>query len=227
MKIYQYTLLAMSLFSTLASFAQNEQSEQIQEQSIAPTNLDNQFKDESASNRVNKKFSLMLSAGIGFGDQGNGILGGYFLDPNSIIEAEYFTSEDDSKEDVLNGYKYSSTNFKQETDSLNVSLKYFLANSFYIKPGLFYVDYRYVTKGYFFGDADIKRKDLGMSFSIGNQWQWQNFTLGCDWFGIQSGVVNLSKSGEDNTIFSDLEGRTQDKTWLTATLLKLNIGASF
>jgi hypothetical protein len=222
MNNFKAGMLIVGMLGSLSILAQTEEtSTSVQEKQ------NNQFSDDSANNRVNKQFELMLSLGINFSDAGAGVTAGYYLNPNSIIEAELFTSEDDSKDEVNNSYKYSNVNFRQTTDSFSANLKYFTANSFYIRPGLFYVDYQYKSEGYLFGDADITRKDLGVSFAIGNQWQWENFTIGCEWIGIQAGVLNLSKSGRDNTLFSDIDGRSKDNSWASASLLKLNIGASF
>ncbi len=191
------------------------------------SNPDNQFNDVSAKNRVGQQFELMLSLGVNYSDAGAGLTGGYYFNPNSILELELFSSEDDSRDDVNNDYKYSNVNFRQTTDAVSANWKYFTGNSFYIRPGIFYVDYQYKTEGYIFGNSDISRKDLGVSFGIGNQWQWENFTIGCEWIGLQAGMLNLSRSGRDNTLFSDIDGRGTDRDWKSASLLKLNIGASF
>jgi hypothetical protein len=39
------------------------------------------------------------------------------------------------------------------------------------------VDSKYDTRRAFEGSS------TAASFSLGNQWQWENFTLGCDWIG--------------------------------------------
>ena len=68
------------------------------------------------------------------------------------------------------------------------------------------------TGGGGYKTLDATASNIGVEVHIGNQWQWSNFTLGCDWVGYffalsksfsggdASGVVADSKQSRESSI---------------------------
>ena len=48
-------------------------------------------------------------------------------------------------------------------------------------------------------------KKGGATLKIGNQWQWENFTLGVDWIGAAVELVDLGSKGRDLSEIENLE----------------------
>lgn len=168
--------------------------------------------DESIKNRENKRFQLTASfLGGAFESRASSLELGYFLSINEVASFEYRYLDGDSAEHDESG----------EGFSLNVSYKKFVSNSFYIKPQLYYRSqnirtYTFSTTPFFRTEEySEKFKDLGVMFVIGNQWQWENFTLGCDWLGLGGPVI----------ITNDPDG--YDYPELSASVLNFYLGLSF
>lgn len=52
--------------------------------------------------------------------------------------------------------------------------------------------------------------DMSWDSGIGNRWQWQSFTLGCEWFGFYTRGAKLShKLENDEDPTADAEKRRQ------------------
>ncbi len=66
---------------------------------------------------------------------------------------------------------------------MGLHYKEFVGNSFYWKGGLDYRQTEYI-ENHVTDEAHIKGNSWALSIVIGNQWQWENFTLGCDWIGF-------------------------------------------
>ncbi|WP_374077267.1 hypothetical protein [Bdellovibrio bacteriovorus] len=138
-------------------------------------------KDSSEHMRMNKKITVQWQL---FGSGANGtsqsaIIAGYHLDRNSIIQLEAGGGG--------NSFRtfFSSSEYSYNSYSVGAHFKKFLGNSFYVKTG---VDYRSVDYVFNYGYSSVKTgfegNSLAASLVIGNQWQWDNFTLGCDWIGL-------------------------------------------
>jgi hypothetical protein len=156
-----------------------------------------------------------------------GINGGYFIDADKLVQIE------------VNRGKLGLSSFDIATESLGVNLKYFTGNSFYVKAG---AAYRSVSmkNAICFNCAANNRVDLGAAnaiaaeLAVGNQWQWENFTFGCDWIGL---MVPLVTAGGD-PVPTDIAMADRDRTEInnlwnqlnkspTTTLLRFYLGASF
>lgn len=196
--------------------------------------------DSSAANRLHKKVTLAAElSGMGPGlITGTGLSAGYFLNRNQVILAEYkggkigvtrrWTTYSNGVENVAES-EGSGT-------SVGVYFKQFFGNSFYIKPGVDVakVNYEFSPKSTAFGNyrSEFEATTVGANFSIGNQWQWENFTLGCDWIGLRQAISrNFSKDSiVGNFSAQDKADFEKDKDLFTKgspLALRFYLGASF
>ena len=113
--------------------------------------------------------------------------------------------------DSLVGLRFGARASHQENQT-NVTLQYkrFTDNSFYLAPEIFYLNY---TEK-FNRSKDDELTGMGLGLRLGNQWQWDNFTLGCDWVGIGRTMVYFKST-------------TSDKNFYTVTLANVYLGWSF
>jgi hypothetical protein len=160
------------------------------------------FAATSEEGRVNKKYELSLQTGGDYRFFGTQISGMYFLDPNNLV-----------------GFKIGTgSSGEQNQTNISAQYKHFYNNSFYIAGETFYLNTTEDIDGYW-GDffnlhSYASYSSLGAGVRIGNQWTWENFTLGCDWVGVGHRVGRFRKDSPD---VSDT----------TVTYLNLIIGASF
>jgi hypothetical protein len=134
-------------------------------------------------------------------------LGGfYFLNSNNLI-----------------GFKVGVDREGEERQTnITSQYKHYVGNSFYVAGEVFYLHTREKEEIKFFRDAGTlsdKRElaeysSLGVGVRIGNQWTWENLTIGCDWIGLgqRVGIFKKESSKLDNTTF---------------TLINVIIGVSF
>lgn len=114
-----------------------------------------------------------------------------------------------------------TTDGARDPKQTNVALQYkkFAGNSFYFAPELYYLNYfeNDQTDNSFllFPDENERFSAVGVGIRFGNQWQWENFTLGVDWFGIGGNFIYWR---HDEEIFD------MPVTW---TLLNLHLGWAF
>lgn len=98
---------------------------------------------------------------------------------------------------------------------VGLQYKHFTGNSFYLAPELFYINYtENDDTPSFFDRKDERITALGLSFKIGNQWQWKHFTVGCDWVGLGRTLIHFNRTDD---FLSDL----------SFTLLNVYVGWSF
>ena len=148
----------------------------------------NLFAQSSMQNREGKRFQLTGSpAGVNFSASGTGFQAAYFLSTNSQVGFGIYD---------IDGFDFRGT-------GAELFYKHFESNTFYYKPS---IGYRNVTNDEdffdFFGStetADTRLRDLAVGIKIGNQWQFDSFTLGCDWFGYSHVVANFGRDDEAET----------------------------
>ncbi|MBY0451864.1 MAG: hypothetical protein K2P92_02435 [Bdellovibrionaceae bacterium] len=140
--------------------------------------------DTSSFNRKNKTVSFYYEA-TGGTQSGYTLNAAYFLRPDLQLMFEY--SVFGSKADWF-FYKALAKAFGNYTDETidagsGLHLKYFMGNSIYMRVGASHRDYHYTrtfnsnsNQSYF--DAEVNYLTLG----FGNDWQWDNFLLGLEWF---------------------------------------------
>ena len=231
-------LLVLFIFSGFVVSAKETSGEYV----IVKKNLKEILEDSSEANRIGKQFSLQLTvAGIGpSAAPAQAISGAYFLERNKQLLFEIQQSGV-----LYSRYRYEyvngvSTEYKPEVKMRRIGAHYkqFVSNSFYFRTGFDYnhVDYKYDLISSSFNSGTIgsfSSDSLIANFTIGNQWQWEQFTLGCDWIGIASPLYTKTsdltyKGSQDSSIKDDIEA--DQKYYITdnsAILLRLYLGFTF
>lgn len=132
----------------------------------------------STEARENKKVQIALGM-IGHEYVGFSALTahvGFFLDSENILFARYSN---------LNGRGFDNSD-SAKLRAVTVGLRHFVGSSFNLTPSIYYK--RTVEDGDFslFTSQRTRKvyEDMGIGFRIGNEWQWDSFMIGCDWFGI-------------------------------------------
>ena len=192
------------------------------------------YEDSSEYNRMNKSYqiSAQLFGANPTATTGGGLSVGYFLDRNSMIMADVTSGRTGDNNLFLDNYDVTGTSF-------GLHYKRFFGNSFYARVGLDqrHIDYKYNYDGIFVSDYDSSMKftadSLGASIVIGNQWQWENFTMGCDWIGATQPLTHTIKNEELGGNIDQIDRNRLEKdkktlvTDLTGQGLRFYLGASF
>jgi len=188
------------------------------------------YEGTSEHNRMDKQYSLNLVA-LGFGPSvatSSGVNAGLFLDRNNLLELEYVSGRP-----LTIDWGNSYDHLDSKTSSFGVHLKHFAGNSFYVRGGLDYrmadYDYTYNYSSTDKGESKFNGDSIAATVIIGNQWQWQNFTLGCDWIGVALPITSQVKSESvvgDKPYYFEKDKDTLLKKTATV-LLRLYAGASF
>lgn len=214
-----------TLFTTSTAWADNVQ--------VVDPPTETIYRDSSAFNRMNKNYSLTYMA-FGIGPSRSGSIGltlGVFLSRNSQIDFEVVSG----RPLWTNWYTWSEYDIK--TSSAGIHYKHFLGNSFYFRVGADYrkVNYRHTSRDIFTNEIQTENRFEGDSITgtilIGNQWQWENFTLGCDWFGYALPVTSSVHSESVTGPYANNRYLEEDKDWLLKKAigvgLRFYLGASF
>ena len=134
---------------------------------------------DSQANRKDQTFSLTYEA-LGtiypyFSNQGVAL--GIYQNPDLIWELTY-NNGDFVLNDLISGVS-------ADIELATIRAKMFLGNSFYANLGIG------ARKFTFIGESSVDDTRIeetitsyGAEFDIGNRWQWDSFTLGCDWVGV-------------------------------------------
>lgn len=187
------------------------------------------YEDSSEHNRINKKFTVQAEIGFSVSPAPSAGFGaGVFLNRNNVVQI-------DATEGSFPLLWFSA----MKTKTISASWKHFSGNSFYTKAGMAYrkialhdrldsTTSNSVVFGREYGVSEVLAADL----AIGNQWQWENFTLGCDWFGLMLPLTTM-RSNYDSTGLSEIDKRELDDSWkriskvTSAQLVRFYLGASF
>ena len=187
--------------------------------------------DSSAFHRIKKLYEIVvMPAGYGpLAGTNTGISLGYFLDRNSLIEARYTNLDRGS---TCSG----SLTCNSSGHAVGVAYKRFFGNSFYISASLDQRESSYresddsFTPPYTYS-FDGSSTLLGLV--IGNQWQWQNFTLGCDWIGagkpVATKISNEKVSGSGSSFAQQnlIDAENYQVKNTIPYVLRFYLGASF
>lgn len=203
------------------------------------------YEDSSEANRLNKEWSLTYSL-LGLSPNFSpspGFSLGYHLDRNQQVIAEIRSGKGTFTRQRWESSNGVTQEFKTDAqiNQIGVHYKRFTGNSFYFRTGLDYgtVDYKFDLSSSFFTDdraaSSFSSKALIGSFVIGNQWQWENFTLGCDWVGIAAPITYQisSRVPETGSTFDESAKRDFEddkKAYVSSSspvLLRFYLGASF
>jgi hypothetical protein len=227
-----FTFLMTSLFFS-SSFAADENVE------VVPREEKETVISGSSENHRMGKTYIFNGQVLGFGPNlisSQGLSAGYFLNRNMVvfIDATYGKAEDDGK-----FLSWDSGDFNIKGASVGVHFKHYVGNSFYYRAGIDYrtMDFQYDYVSSFSPSSNYSRgfkgKSVGATFGIGNQWQFENFNLGCDWVGV---TIPISKSISDEYVtaggpsynLTDLADDEDDYVRKTSlNLLRFYLGASF
>lgn len=165
------------------------------------------YEGSSEYNRMNQSMNIGAQViGVGPSSEATqGLYAAFQLDRNSLVLIEGTRSD---RERGL----FDPTSIK--TRSLGVHYKQFLGNSFYVRGGIDWreAEYRDVyNSSYGLSEFDYQISFRGtstaVSVSIGNQWTYRNFILGCDWIG---GVQPLSHSFSEDRVSGSVSSWRQD-----------------
>lgn len=200
---------------------------------------------ESAVNRENKQWEVhLIGTGLGPSLTGTtGVVAAYHLstDQEVLIELTSGSLEADSSFSSSVSTDKTGSSYDIKSKSLGVHYKQFTGNSFYFRTGADFrtIDYNYQYRSVSFpadnADIEFTGTSFAANFQIGNQWQWDNFTLGCDWVGISVPITH-SISDErfvSTGLFEDYDRKrmADDKKFLVEgsnlNLLRFYLGASF
>lgn len=155
------------------------------------------------------------------GVKGFGI--GRYIDAATIFQVEIGKGSTNSTGDW---FGFSNEIREGDASLVNVTLKRFFGDSFYVRGGLGHrtASYKYQTGNTFLGWGDpnsprstyqFSGHSMGGLLAIGNQWNWKNFMIGCDWLSawqpFSSGVDSESISETDPSIRSILAKSMQDQ----------------
>jgi hypothetical protein len=102
--------------------------------------------------------------------------------------------------------------------AVTIGYRRFLGNSFNVMPTIYYKR----NTGDFF-NATLIYEDVGTGFRVGNEWQWENFTMGCDWFGLNYKTVEINHKEKG---LGPIDTHTPMKA-LTMTFASFYLGYSF
>lgn len=140
----------------------------------------------SEDNRHHKVAALFIEP-IGFTfTPVKGIRGEFFLGADNMLDASY----------VVSG-KVGFFDWGYEKTVIDVKFKHFLTNTFYVDGGLGIEQYKVTYDVKQTGSLTTYKtlsgtaSNFGGEVHVGNQWQWEGFSLGCDWAGY---FFALSKS---------------------------------
>jgi hypothetical protein len=218
-------IIAMTLMSTL-SFADIKPANTTNQMTIDKDikNLSKTISNDSASNRMDKKYSLNATIlGLNFSTSALSAEASYFLNPTTTLGLQYSSLMNTSRDDTNSDQEAKLWEDDGVGSAITINAKKFLSNSFYAKAGLYYRTQKSVertlTRNGVLEEAEYgEYEDIGLSVSIGNQWQFKNFTLGADWIGISNSLSILDQEGTKKYTTADLK---------SLSALNFYVGASF
>lgn len=190
------------------------------------------FANDNLKNRSNKKYLVAAELiGANFSAQSLGVEAGYFLTANRMLQVKIqklSSLEDQRNKDVYDeDHSEADKVWSDHGEGMAItgSFKEFTGKTFYYEAGAFYRDQKLVIKTeevrtayekWTLTDEDTAEiQDIGVSFTIGNQWNWENLTVACDWVGVSRSLLTLNEKGDASEYYT------------AVNLLNFNIGYSF
>ena len=152
--------------------------------------------------RAKKSFEVLVNHGYDYREVANQLTVGAFLDGQNIL-----------------GFKVgqqASTEFGKRQFVAGVQLKHFFGNTFYAAPEVYYLNFYDNHEGQSATRSDDQVRSIGLGLRIGNQWQWNHFTIGCDWLGAGVNAINFKNELTKN-----------DSEKLSYTILNAYVGYNF
>lgn len=171
----------------------------------------------SQGNRKNLKYQIVAGIlGTEYIKYPITISAGYYIQPYGVLTLRYSQL---NHSDKWGAYKMNA---------VTIGYRRFYGNSFNIMPTIYYKRNTadFYTEGshpYVVGSNNLIYEDIGMGFRLGNEWQWQNFTMGCDWFGLNYKTIKINFKEKS---IAAIDTHAPMKA-LTMTLLSFYLGYSF
>lgn len=238
MKFYLFALPMMfTLLFTNSGWAATETKEEIVKSNVVDDDTQivvlkkkkNIYEDSSEYFRLDKKYTItaQLLGANSTGTGGAGLNFGWYQNRNLIWQIET-TSYNRRENSIIDA----------SSSSIGLHLKFFTGNSFYMNGGLdlrrvdYKDEYLYVS-GSGWETAGFTSESLAATYGIGNQWQWDKFTIGCEWVGVAAPIsyrVSNEVIPDNLTSWSRDELNRDIKRYSSngvMTLLKFYLGASF
>ena len=205
-----------------SSFAQSSADSDVVIVKQAPDAI---YEGTSEHNRMGKKFEVTVMP------FGVGPTAGFSAGANMAYRFDRNSSVLLSVSQITGGNSCSGT-LSCSTKGQGASLYYkrFTNNSFYVSAGVDYRTVKYeedMLSSYAFG---FEGQSVGLGLAIGNQWQWDTLTLGCDWIGFSTPVISsTSKEFFSGTATQDdIDGYINTYVKDTRGIgLRFYVGASF
>lgn len=170
-------ILLLSLCLGNVAFAEEKKEKNAYEERKG--NVDVGVARSSSVNRRDKTIGINVGAGFESVTATFSFALNYIVDENLMLELR-----------VSDGENVTEKNPTDEIDnfsSVSLGVKYFVSDSFYIKPAFEYIDTRDDENG-----VSQVITGNGFSFTVGNQWQYRNLTIGVDWVGAKH-IISASK----------------------------------
>jgi len=183
-------LTALVLILSQISKAEVEKSEDLV---IIKENPNALYENSSEHLRINKKYqATVMIFGVGpLPGSSTALNLGLYLDRNSLLT---LSASRLKRGTICSG----SLTCNDSGQSLGVYYKKFISNSFYFSVGVDQRQTSYAEEVSNSGPFDYSFNFDGTTtmagFVIGNQWQWADFTLGCDWFGYSAPLAYKIKN---------------------------------
>ncbi len=180
----------------------------------------------SVEKRSGKNMSVVGEIGLGIAPLPTaGMSAGYFIRQDILAELNY-----------ING-SATLLDSNLSWSVITARAKWFLGNSFYINTGAGVRDISFDSSYSMLGLASESKSirastsAIGLDVGLGNQWQWDTFTMGCDWIGYFQPVSVSNRDGDSTGLSqSDLnsfKSSTSMGEESHLSLLRFYLGASF
>lgn len=228
MKMFSYFLIISAMLANLKTVYAADDTKNLNESSdvVVMKKPKVVYEDSSEFHRMNKKFQATAQL-AGFTVAPIDALGinlAAFINRDALVQLEYSQGK----------VGFLWTQYKATV--LGLHYKRFFGNSFYVNGGVDYRNISMKTDDVFFADDNGKEigesESLVASVAIGNQWQWENFTLGCDWIGLGVPFAKLDSKYDDTGFTAEERDRARND-WddlgeaTHAQFLRFYLGATF
>lgn len=214
-------IFLLALYFSIPSLAQNYDAKDIPAGGPYPW--------ESEGLRAHKMWDLHVQLfGVGPAyDLSESITLGYFLDRNNLIQVE--VGEGNNLGRGIGDDLFDFT--KVRSSSVGINFKHFVSNSFYFVVGLSEIRTKYqYDDGITSDNASFTTNSLHATIDIGNEWQWEDLNLGCDWIGSSLKLNSTVTDENPPTTSGFFANYSDDRSRYTSsftTALRFYIGASF
>lgn len=155
-----------------------------------PDKISSELPEDSRINREGKNYSFGINAGRELGVSTLSYEVNYYHETNNATYLKIASFSDNS------GLPLGLTG----GTIIKLGTKRYTGNSFYYTVGLYHrqLDGRFYKRLQGGGSEkhESSFRDLGISTSIGNHWQWKNFSTSIDYIGLNRTILEIDKMTE-------------------------------